>query len=117
MPLKQVNSDYDFISLASDNNKITEQIDVSISIELPLSDNEAINYKNCIVAYFDYDYSNPFSDRDYKLFKYYDKITRSQVESDFVGLDKIQGIYIILNQEETTALKHLEILNRRHLTI
>ena len=75
MPLKQVNSDYDFISLASNNNKITEQIDVSISIELPLSGNETIDYKNCIVVYFDYDYSNPFSERAYKLFKYYTKIT------------------------------------------
>jgi hypothetical protein len=114
MPLKQVHSSYDYITLS---NTEFDLIDASVSIILPLEEIEELNYQNCIVVYFDYDYSNPYSKRTYKLFKFYSKTTRELIENDFIGLGKVQGLYIILNMTKEKATVLIEKLNKRHLSI
>lgn len=114
MPIKQVNSDYDYISISDIKNDF---IDASVSVELPLSENEVFNYSNCIVVFFDYDYSNPRSKRTYKLFKYYINVTRQDIENDFNGLGKLQGVYILSGMSENKGKALIEKLNKRHISI
>lgn len=114
MPLKQVHSAFDYVTLSNIKNDL---IDASVSIILPLEENEELDYQNCIVVYFDYDFSNPYSKRVYKLFKYYPQTTREILENDFAGLDKIQGLYILSNISEEKSNTLLEKLNKRHISI
>ena len=114
MPLKQVNTTADFITL-SDN--IGDLISASISIELPLNKDEKIDYSDCIVVYFDYDYSNPFSKRTYKLFKYFKETSVQAVQKEFLNLGKLQGLYILLDYTENDADELIIKLNDRHISI
>lgn len=114
MPVKQVNSNYDYVTLSNIKNDL---IDASVSIELPLDAEEKIEYSNCVIVYFDYDYSNPFSKRTYKLFKYYANVTRQDIEKDFIGLGKLQGLYILSNIKTDKANELVEKLNKRHISI
>lgn len=114
MPLKQVHSAFDYVTISNIKNDL---IDASVSIVLPLEENEELDYQNCIVVYFDYDFSNPHSKRVYKLFKYYSQTTRELVEKDFIGLGKIQGLYILSNISEEKANTLIEKFNKRHISI
>lgn len=113
MPLKQVHSAYDFITLSNVDNDL---INVSVSIELPLEDNEQLDYKDCIVVYFYYDFSAPNNKREYKLFKYYANVTKQDIEKDFIDLGKLQGLYIILNMSKQNAIPLIEKFNKRHIS-
>lgn len=114
MPIKQVNLNFDYVSFS---NLKEDVINASVSVELPLEQDETLNYSNCIVVYFDYDYSNPHSKRVYKLFKYYSQTTRCIIEKDFKGLGKIQGLYFILNIEEEAAEELIGKFNSRHISV
>lgn len=113
MPIRQVNTNFDYVSISDIKNDL---IDPSVSIELPLSKDDILDYSNCIVVYFDYDYSNPFSERAFKLFKYYTNVTRQDIEKDFIGLGKLQGLYILENIKTDKSDELIEKLNKRHIS-
>ena len=114
MPLKDVHPSYDFITFS---DKDFDLIDASFSILLPLEEDEELNYQNCIVVYFDYDFSNPYSERIYKLFKFYTQTTRKIIESDFTNLGKIQGLYILSDIKEKDSVIIIDKLSKRHIAI
>lgn len=114
VPIKQVNPNYDYVSLSNTKNDL---IDASVSIELPLGKTENLDYSDCIVVYFDYDFSNPHSKRTYKLFKHFSKTTKQLIENEFKSLGKLQGLYILSDISEKESKSLIEKFNKRHLSI
>ena len=114
MPLKDVHSGYDFITFS---DKDFDLINASFSILLPLEEDEDLDYQNCIVVYFDYDFSNPYSERIYKLFKYYTQTTKELIKNDFTDLGKIQGLYILSDIKKEDSVIMIDKLSKRHITI
>jgi hypothetical protein len=114
MPIKDVHSSFDYVTLSNMKNDL---IDASVSIELPLNETEELNYQNCIVVYFDYDISNPYSKRTYKLFKHFYKTTKESIENEFKGLGKLQGLYIINNITEDKSVDLINRMTKRHILL
>ena len=42
---------------------------------------------------------------------------QQDIEKDFIGLGKLQGLYIILNISKQNAIPLIEKFNKRHISI
>jgi hypothetical protein len=114
MPLKEVFTPNDNVTFS---NRVIDFIKPFASIELPLFEDESLDYVNCIVSYFNYNCVDKESPREYKLFKYYDTFSRSEFEVDSETLGQIQGIYILPCESNESSKALIESLNIRHSII